>query len=666
MFQYSNLIYHESRLADYRYPLGARPAGSTVCLRLFAGGVSLLGVSVVLNGGGCHDEIQARHHDGWWEAEVELPDRPMVLWYYFKIGVEGKTFYYGCRPGHTAGRGELFSNQPLSYQLTVYDRDFKTPDFYKKAVMYQIFPDRYAQGNSANARRGIDYHRAMGRTVYLHGSFDETPFYLPMPGEEFYTPNDFFGGDLAGIEQSLTYLADMGVSVIYLNPIFEADSNHRYNTSDYNRIDPVLGDEEAFISLCRTAKKLGIRIILDGVFSHTGSDSVYFNKKGNYKTKGAYQGEDSPYYSWYEFDEFPDSYKCWWGFDTLPEVREHDESWREFVIEGENSVIRKWLQRGASGYRLDVADELPDDTIESIRRAVKQEDGEKLLLGEVWEDATTKQSYGKNRTYALGKGLDSVMNYPFRNAAVDFLLGRLDAREMVDFLSSQMSNYPLEMYYCLMNLLSSHDIERIKTALAIDVDIENMTREQQGTFVVLPDQARDGEKRERLAAIMQFVLPGMPSIYYGDETGMDGLRDPFNRKPFHIHDQTLVYFYRSLSRIRRNTDVLSVGRCSFAFYGENVVGIFRYILDGRDAFGNPAENGAYLCLINRSDSDLDFVVDFAGIRLCMEKEQHDLLCSYGFSQGICLLTGKKIEIKNELAHVDIFKNSGMIFNLSKA
>ena len=664
MFQYSNLIFHDSRMAAYRSPLGAQPAGGHVRLRLYAGGVSMKGASVVVCGETYHGEFHAKTYDGWWEADIELPDVPCVLGYYFKLGIEGKTVYYGCKSGYTAGMGELYSNQPISFQLTVYDPSFKTPDSYKKAVMYQIFPDRYSIGDPENAKRGAEYHRQMGRTTYMHGSFEETPFYLPMPGEKNYVPNDFFGGDLAGIEQSIPYLSDLGVSVIYLNPIFEANSNHRYDTADYMKIDPMLGTENDFKSLCRTAEKFGIKILLDGVFSHTGSDSVYFNKNGTYEEKGAYQGEGSEYFDWYSFSEFPDKYKCWWGFDTLPEVDEHNPKWQEFVIDGENSVIKKWLNDGAGGFRLDVADELPDDVIEKMRTAVKSVSRDDLLLGEVWEDATTKQSYGVNRTYALGRGLDSVMNYPFRNAVVDFLLGKKNAAELALFLSAQMSNYPPQMYYCLMNLLSSHDIERIMTVLSTDVDTSEMSREQQGSFVVLPRQMRVGLMLQRLAAIIQFTVPGMPSIYYGDETGMSGLRDPFNRNPYTVVDQTLVYFYRSLSRIRNSADALSTGHCSFAFFGEDVVGIFRFILDGKDAFGNEAQNGAYLCLVNRSAADTDFVVDFRNMPVCVEKDQLDLLKAADFKEGMCLLTGKKIEVKNGLARVEIFKNSGMIYKLS--
>lgn len=665
ILKYSKLIFHNSEKARFRSPLGARPAGDKVILRLYCGSVYPNGVYVTLFGeGGYEQKVDMSGADGWWEAAVNLPKTPGAYWYYFVLRLNEDTAYFGCKGGKTSGDGELYSYKPVCFQLTVHERDFKTPDRYKRAILYQIFPDRFAKSSKNSAKRGLDYHRSMGRKGYLHGSFDESPAYLPMPGEEHYTPCDYFGGDLCGIEQSLPYLADLGVTVIYLNPIFEADSNHRYNTADYKKIDPMLGTNSDFKKLCRSAEKFGMKVILDGVFSHTGSDSVYFNKTGKYSEPGAYQGPKSRYYSWYEFYDYPDSYRSWWGFDTLPEVNEEDSQWQEFIITGEDSVVRNWLEAGADGYRLDVADELPDHIIEKIRTAIKSHDEEHFLLGEVWEDATTKQSYGTHRTYALGKGLDSVMNYPFRNAVINFLLGHIQAKDLVQFFAGQALNYPKEMYYCLMNLLSSHDIERVRTVLGTKVNAAELSREQQGSFVILPEQNRQGGVMQRLAALLQYTLPGMPSVYYGDETGMNGLRDPFNRQPFSIQDETIGYHYATLAKIRKSADALSVGHVSFFFYGDDIMGVVRFILDGKDAFGKPAENGAYIGIVNRSKENIEMVLDLYNLETCLDQEQLDLLRKAPFKGGMCLLTGKSVEIQDGLMDFEIFAESGMLLRIS--
>lgn len=664
MFRYSNKVFHDSCKASYRNPVGTLRTGESVTLRLYAKDVALTGARVRVCGDGYADEFQMHFVSGWWEAIVYLPDKAGVYWYCFVLHSEDETTFYGCKSGTTSGLGEAYRSRPLYYQLTVYERDFQTPEFYKNAIMYQIFPDRFSRSTQGKVKEGVAYHKDMGRKAILHGSFEEAPMYKPLPGEQYYSPCDYFGGDLIGIEQSLTYFAELGVSALYLNPIFEADSNHRYNTSDYMKIDPILGTNADFARLCSKAKKLGIRIVLDGVFSHTGSDSVYFNSLGNYDSVGAAQSKESPYYSWYEFYNYPHEYRSWWGFDTLPEVNEYDPSWQEFIIKGEDSVTRHWLREGAGGYRLDVADELPDDIIELIRGSVKSEDSENLLLGEVWEDATTKQSYGRPRTYSLGKGLDSVMNYPFRNAVINFLLGHINAYNLTGFLSGQATNYPKPMYYCLMNLISSHDIERFRTIVGTGQDASNLSRDQQASFTILPEQDKRGGVLQRLAVVLQFVIPGMPSIYYGDETGMHGLKDPFNRAPFGIYDNMLVYFYKTLSKIRRSSAALRTGHVGFFNVNDDIAGVFRFILDGKDAFDNPSENGAYIVLINRSDCEQSFILDIASIKSCISSEQLEALHNTSFTGGICLVSGKKISFIQDLAEIEILPESAMVIKLS--
>ena len=372
--------------------------------------------------------------------------------------------------------------------------------------------------------------------------------------------DSYYGGDFAGIQQKLPYLEELGVTCIYLNPIFEAHANHRYNTANYLKADPLLGTNEDFAALCAEAKKHGIRIILDGVFSHTGSDSLYFNREGRYGPGGAYRDRNSPYRSWYDFDSgYVGGYRSWWGFETLPEVEEEDPSYGNFVC-GKGGVIDTWLGLGASGFRLDVADELPDDFIEKIRAAVKAHGEDKLLIGEVWEDATTKEAFDHRRTYLRGHGLDATMNYPFRNAAVAFARGE-DASAVGEQIMSICENYPKPALDCAMNFLSTHDTERGITAIAGE-PANGRDRYWQSKRMIPGDRIDDALRRVLLAYAMLYTLPGVPCVYYGDEIGMQGYRDPFNRAYFDWNstERRLRVPLSNLARLRRSCDAFDGGR----------------------------------------------------------------------------------------------------------
>ena len=464
LINYRNEMLHDSSLDLFRDPIGAVSAGTSVTIRFRARLDNVSSVYLCLFRKGFHEEHVMKHTGDYWEVDIKAPAVPEVYWYYFTVNIGGKICYYGAQGSRTGGVGCVYSAHPPSYQFTVYNAGFDVPQWFQKSVMYQIFPDRFRRSNDQTAKKGIDYHRLKGRKVHYHEKWEEKPLFGPLPGEKDYNPCDYFGGTLKGIEESLEYLKSLGVNLVYLNPVFEAASNHRYNTADYHNIDPVLGSEADFKSLCKKAAEMGIRIILDGVFSHTGSDSIYFNREGNYKVLGAANSPESQYYRWYTFEHYPDKYRCWWGFSSLPEVNELEQSWQQFVITDEDSVIRHWIMAGIKGYRLDVADELPDEVLAMIYRVARQTDPEAVLLGEVWEDATTKYSYGAQRHYALGGMLDSVTNYPLRSAVIGFLNGRADAEDLKCLLVDQAANYPRPMYYALTNLLSSHDVERVRTA----------------------------------------------------------------------------------------------------------------------------------------------------------------------------------------------------------
>ncbi len=446
------------------------------------------------------------------------------------------------------GIGKLRSDGD-GWQLTVYDKAFKTPDWLKGGVIYQIFPDRFAF--SGEEKMNVP---------------DDRVFRTDREGEPYWRPdengkvlnNDYFGGDLKGIEQKLGYLKGLGVTCIYLNPIFEAHSNHRYDTADYTKIDPLLGDEADFISLCKSAEKEGIKIILDGVFSHTGCDSKYFNEYGRYDTVGAYQSKTSKYFNWYKFKNWPDDYLSWWGIKLLPEVVEENADFIEYIA-GENGIARKWLRLGASGWRLDVADELPDAFLDSFRRAVKAQNPDALIMGEVWEDASNKCSYGERRRYLLGEQLDSVMNYPFAGAVIDFV--RMASAELfASRVQTILENYPKPVLDVLMNHISTHDTVRAITALAGE-SCEYRDRYWQSTHCLSGEDYRKGVSLMKMATAIQFTLPGVPSIYYGDEAGQEGYKDPFNRYCYQWDNanEELLAWYKKLGEIRHSNECFKDG-----------------------------------------------------------------------------------------------------------
>ena len=590
-------LIHDSRRAEFRSLFGAAKCGSELRLAFLRRGGRITRAELVLWGDDFEHSWSMEQDGNQYYVNLTLPETPDALWYAFYVETESSAHWL-C-PDDSGFTGRIVPRREEGFRLTVYDPAFETPGWFRRSVMYQIFPDRFGFSDDDTAEKGIAYHESIGQFPELHKSLDEPVRYLPRSFERAYSPDDFYGGTFRGIEQKLPYLKALGVSCLYLNPIVEARSNHRYDASDYTRPDPILGTTEDFERLCASASEQGIRIILDGVYSHTGSDSRYFDRYGNYGGEGACSGPDSPYYSWYDFRHFPDDYRCWWGFEDLPEVNEHDPKWQHDIITGDNSVMKLWLRRGAAGWRLDVADELPDDVLALMRRAVKATKPDAPIIGEVWEDAVVKESYGARRRYALGLALDSVMNYPLRAAVLDFVHGRSSAYGLRDFLTAQQMNYPKPLYYALMNLLGSHDVSRLKTALATPLDLRAMTREEQLKVQITDTDRKRAEAMERMVAALQFALPGVPSIYYGDEQGMEGVGDPFNRLPFRENDPDLHDWYAGLSAMRNAAPALSTGHARFFAASSDVLLVLRYITDGRDVFGESAENGVYLCVINR-------------------------------------------------------------------
>ncbi len=489
--------------------------------------------------GMCGDDFE------YWELHFSATTEGLYF-YHFELDTPwGKSFIKNIGDG----KGD-FTADGDDFQQTVYDKNFKTPDFLKGGIIYQIFPDRFY--DSKEPKNNVPQSRVMRQ-------WGDVPFWHEEQMNGIWN-NDYFCGDLKGIEQKLQYIADLGVTCIYLNPIFEAHSNHRYDTADYETVDPLLGTEQDLKDLCTAARdKYGISIILDGVFSHTGCDSKYFNMYNRYDTVGAYNSISSPYFSWYKFIDYPDNYHAWWGIKLLPEIIEEEESYRDFIC-GKNGVLRKWLRCGISGWRLDVADELPDIFLDDLRVAVKEENENAIIIGEVWEDATTKFAYGERRRYFLGKQLDSVMNYPFADAILNFVkFGNGNA-----FFNSVMrivENYPPQAINVLMNHIGTHDTERAITRLA-GPDCEGQSREWQFNHNTLSDfDYLKGISMMKMASLIQFTLPGVPSVYYGDEIGMQGMKDPFNRAcmDWENKNEELLKWYKRLGQIRNGAKALIDG-----------------------------------------------------------------------------------------------------------
>ena len=483
-----------------------------------------------------------------------------VHYYYFAYTCSGQRYYIKRVVGHIGNLndGDLF-------QLTVYDAAYKTPDFLKGGIMYQIFPDRFAK--SGEPHDNIPYGRVMRE-------WGETPYYRPDEHGHVWN-NDYFGGDLKGIQEKLPYLQELGVTCLYLNPIFEAHENHRYNTANYRKVDPLLGTNEDFAALCAEAKKYGISIILDGVFSHTGADSIYFNKYGRYDTVGAFQSQESEYYSWYTFYAYPNVYEAWWGIDTLPNVQENNAEYTRYIC-GDGGVLEYWMSLGAAGFRLDVADELPDAFLDNLRVCVKKQGEEKIVIGEVWEDASNKEAYGIKRRYLLGGQLDSVMNYPFREAVINYIKG-MSSRDFRRGIVGILENYPKESINVLMNFLSTHDIERAINRFGGE-SCHDKSKDWMAERYLNEQEYQLGKSRLKAATALLFFLPGVPCIYYGDEAGLQGYKDPFNRRcyPWGHEDTELIGFHKELARIRKAYRVFRDGLLRFIKVQEDVMAFARY------------------------------------------------------------------------------------------
>ncbi|MDR0883441.1 MAG: glycoside hydrolase family 13 protein [Oscillospiraceae bacterium] len=558
----------QSRFDYHKSPYGAVLVGSAVTLRVIVPrdyGCSGVQLWVARDGEAAvthpmaWERLQGEGEE-WWCVTVSLNETGLY-WYHFECALAGGAWSIGAGEKSIGVWGS-----EERFPLTVYAQDYAAPDWLYGGVLYQIFPDRFAKSEMPKA--GVPVERILrtdwGGTPHATptaptGTSVTCPYGTQTVPPEHY---DFFGGDLRGIQEKLPYLAALGVRCLYLNPIFAANSNHRYDTADYETIDPLLGTEADFTALCVAAKKQGIRVILDGVFSHTGADSVYFNRAGRYGLGGAYLDPNSPYRAWYKFTDYPTKYASWWGVDILPELREDEPSYLAFA----QSVAQKWLRLGASGWRLDVADELPDVFLDAFAAAVKREKPDAYLLGEVWEDASDKFSHGVRRRYLQGRQLDSVMNYPLADAILAYVRGG-DAAQLAETLETLREHYPPRALHLAMNHIGTHDTQRVLTLLG-DAPLDDRQ-----ALPLSPEALDLARRRLKLASVLQYVLPGIPCVYYGDEAGMQGGRDPFNRGcfPWGDEDAELVAHYRDLGKLRRTLPLFKDAPCQILHAAESLL-----------------------------------------------------------------------------------------------
>lgn len=590
-----------SRKIECKSPYGAVKCGEKLSLHFpIASWVSVDKMYVFIRLGDVSTPVEMRFEKSENGFSVYTADYVFdaagIYYYRFEMRNRDGVWYYGRGENGESVCGE---NLP-EWQLTVYKSTYKTPDFAKGNIIYHIFVDRFNRADGVKTKR----------KYRLHESFSESPEVVSADGK--YYADDFFGGNFNGIREKLDYLEELGVGIIYLSPIFKAYSNHRYDTGDYLKVDELLGTEDDFKRLLDAAHEKGMKVILDGVFNHSGADSLYFNKFGTYDSLGAYQSKSSPYYDWYYFKKFPDEYACWWGCDNVPDLNKSNKDYRALVF-GKNGVVEKWQKLGADGWRLDVVDELPIDFVNLLIKKIKSVNKDALVIGEVWEDASTKVSYGELRPYLLGDQLDGTMNYPFMNAIIAYVRDG-DEKFFKDTVQSILENYPKETVYCMMNSLGTHDTVRIINALS-DVRAHGWSKTHKLGYKLPDSEYEKAKKKLYLASVLQFTLPGIPSIFYGDEAGLQGFDDPINRRPYPwgSEDKEILAHYKKLGRIRReNRAVFSGG---FNMRDEN--GLVAYERAGGD--------DEILIAVNAGADDKTLIINKEYTSLYNNKEYKDVV-----------------------------------------
>lgn len=665
-----DMLYHNTWESLYKYPFGAVEEGTDVTVRMHAQKGDLQYARVLVRNTNTNrsdlynmEKVSTITVD---EEEVDIweatftPDEIGVYGYKFIVG-DGDTAKYYVEDGYEGKTGTVGDKNGLFFQLTVYDRDYQTPAWMKEAVVYQIFPDRFNNGNTSNDDAKTN---ARGEEpIEVPESWNSLPD-NPRLGEKNMSDidggysgdgiwsNDFFGGDIKGIQEKLDYLQGLGVNTLYLNPISMAASNHKYDATDYKSLDPMFGTEEEFKSFTKELKSRGMHLIVDGVFNHVGDDSIYFDRYGKYDTVGAYEyweyvydkmnneglteetamtkaddyfvksGQVFSEEKWHLWFNIKNSkvdvgttnerydYQGWWGYDSLPEFKSltKDEAielglasasdefvnksseWNnkelvDYIYKDEDSVAKQWIDWGADGWRLDVANEVDTVFWNDFREVMKEHNEDTLILGEIWDDASK---------YFVGDQYDSVMNYRIRAALIDYLKNG-NATRLNDTLMAVYEDYPEEAFYALMNLMGSHDVARAIYVLGGGVDSEE--RAEFSDY----DKAL-GKQRLKLAALFEFGYAGAPTIYYGDEASVTGSKDPDCRRtyPWGNEDESLVSFYEAIGSVRENNkELFSYGDLTTLYTGA----------EGVYVYGRSYEDEHAIVAINPTNTDAKVTID---------------------------------------------------------
>ncbi|HEY0604348.1 MAG TPA: alpha-amylase family glycosyl hydrolase, partial [Herpetosiphonaceae bacterium] len=607
---------HDTFDSYYRAPFGAVAAGTGVTLRFRTERLDVDGVALrvyqynpATNATSgpidyplsfLEDRVESGTTYAIWSYTLTTPSTPAILYYKFRINDRLDEDWYGddyvddhdnLRQG---GSGAPAEDEPFpSFQITVYDPAFQTPAWLQNANVYQIFPDRFRNGDTSN-----DYCRPGATTgcptfygdqqALAHTTWNEAIHDPRVAGPYFNTyGTQFFGGDLKGIQDKLDYLQGLGIDTLYLTPIFKASSNHRYDTDNYLEVDPALGGDAAFTSLVREMERRGMHLILDGVFNHTSSDSVYFDRYHRYSSDGACESLGSTYRGWYEFSSSnvpcgTGDYAGWFGYDSLAVLKDDSAAVRDFIYRtGAENVVQHWYDRGVGGWRFDVADEISHDWWRDFRPYAKADQSDGPLVGEVWYDASR---------FLLGDQLDSVMNYRFRKNILGFARGTaqwndndnngsnnivpLTPSQFDQALKSVREDYPPQATAAMLNLIDSHDTNRALYVLTMLGD-SGLT---------------EAKQRLRLTALFQFAYLGAPTIYYGDEAAIDSPAlgsgsngpedDPYNRAPYPWADESgdtnvygpadsgMIDYYSALAHLRQERPALRTGAVTTVLTGD--------------------------------------------------------------------------------------------------
>jgi len=537
------MFYYNSLDDACKSVVGAVREGTKLVIKVYTD-FSAVTMHIVADKSGMETPYPMRKSKGGFFVYVDLPTG--LYWYYFSAA------------SMRFGRGEnlnAVAHSDASFQLTFYNKQYVAPSLLKGSVIYQIFPDRFC--------RSGDFNVALCQKK--REDWGGEPTYRDIDG--VVRNNELFGGNFKGIKSKLKYLKKLGVSVIYLNPIVKAYSSHRYDTGDYLKPDPALGTEKQLKSLISAAEKIGISMVFDGVYNHTGADSVYFNRYGRYKSVGAFNSKKSPYHCWFDFIRFPDKYSSWWGFESLPSIKKDSVYFQDFICK---KVLPKYFGMGFKGVRLDVVDELKESFVKRIKQTATEYSENNVVIGEVWEDATNKTAYGERRHYFQGEELDSVMNYPLREGIIGYLLTS-NTKWLVNVMREQVNNFSEDALASLMNVLSTHDTPRIITVLGrsrvvLDKDLLKFEHLSKTEY-------ERGKTLAKMAYTVAFTCYGAPSVYYGDEAGLTGDLDPYNRRcyPWGKEDKDMLEFMCNLSSIRKSSNALKKGKFKIVYVDTQVL-----------------------------------------------------------------------------------------------